>query len=186
MTANAMRGDRERCIDAGMDDYVTKPINVEILVNALYRATSGAAPPAAVVTAAQLPAAETSGDALAIFNRREALERTAGDEELLAQIIEIFTAETPALLESIGRLIDSGDHEGAFRAAHTLKGSSANLSAKRTSAAAREIELAARSGDLVTARARLAALQQAVTELMAALSLACAHDFQPASSGVPS
>jgi HPt (histidine-containing phosphotransfer) domain-containing protein len=120
---------------------------------------------------------------VAIFNRREALDRTAGDEELLAQIIEIFAAETPALLESIVRLINNGDHEGAFRAAHTLKGSSANLSAKRASTAAHEVELAARGGDLVAARARLTTLQQAVNELLAALSHECTHELQTTAAG---
>ena len=167
LTGNAMGGDRDRCIAAGMDDYVSKPIEVAALVAALDRQTAGCG------IASPAPAAAAAGDAKAVpaeYNRAEALNRAAGDEELLAQIVGIFLQETPALLENIGTYLDAGDHERAFRAAHTLKGSSANLSASAVSSAARTLELAARHGDIGAARAAYPQLQSATAVLVERLA----------------
>ena len=105
------------------------------------------------------------------YNRAEALTRAADDEELLAQIIDIFITETPALLEQMDGFFQSGDHQRIFRTAHTIKGSSSNLSAAGVSNAAREVELPARSGDLAAAAAALPALKASTAALIAELAL---------------
>jgi PAS domain S-box-containing protein len=184
LTANAMSGDRERCIESGMDDYVSKPIEAAALVAALARVTGARAATDTTATAAANPRAapapginsvpaDTDADATqainASYNRHEALTRAAADEELLAQIIDIYIEETPALVAQVGEFLQSGDHEQAFRAAHTIKGSSANLSASTVSAAAHAVELPARGGDLAAARAAYPALRHSAAALIAIL-----------------
>ena len=151
LTANAMSGDRERCIEAGMDDYVSKPIEVSELVAALGRVRSRDHKASEPVLDIVLPcAAPVSVDA---YDRKEALGRAGGDQVLLAEIIEIYLTETPPMIDEIDECLKSGDKERAFRAAHTVKGSSANLSAEATVAAAKKVELAIRNDDLAAARA---------------------------------
>jgi response regulator RpfG family c-di-GMP phosphodiesterase len=186
LTANAMSGDRERCVEAGMDEYVSKPIEASALVAALQRVTAGAQPKAAAAAAmpaamhdAEHPAAPAIGRP-AVYDRAEALARAADDEELLSQIIDIFLSETPALIEQIGIYLDSGDCEHAFRAAHTVKGSSSNLSAVAVTAAARAVELPARAGNAAAALAAYPALQKAAAELIETLLAARAADRETA------
>ena len=177
VTANAMSGDRERCIKAGMDDYVSKPIDLNMLVNALERVSLVDAPagheaaprglaPALIETPSN-PA--TAADHVAHYNRKSALARTADDADLLAQIIDIFIAETPSTLEKITGCLKRGECEGAFRTAHSLKGSCSNLSADTVHAAARALEIYARDGDLAAARAALPKLQESTAALLETL-----------------
>jgi two-component system sensor histidine kinase/response regulator len=197
LTANAMSGDRERCIESGMDDYVSKPIEIAALKAALARVTAGrtnnatpviaaesdatpipASQPAPAATSTPAPANATSSIAEstteqpaagACYDRAEALGRACDDAELLAQIIDIYIEETPALMTELETLLAAGELERAFRVAHTIKGSSGNLSAAAAGSAARDVELLARAGDLDGARAGLPALQTAIAALIAAL-----------------
>ena len=175
LTANAMSGDRERCFAAGMDDYVSKPIETAALVAALERTTGGATATATAAAPTVPPAAATAATAGAgpAYDRAAALARAAGDAELLAQIVDIYVAETPALLAEVEAALAAEERERAFRAAHTLKGSSANLSAQNASEAARRVELAARAGDFAAAREGLPALQAAIAALLAQLASEC-------------
>ncbi len=187
LTANAMSGDRDRCIEAGMDDYVSKPIEAAALVDALKRVTGGSADAGAPATiAARGAKAAGALPAVTPYNHAEALARAADDEELLAQIIDIFIAETPSLLAQLGGFLDSGDCGHAFRAAHTVKGSSSNLSANAVVAAAHAVELPSRNNDIAAARAAYPALQEAAAALLAGLATARATDGAALLCGAPS
>jgi two-component system, sensor histidine kinase and response regulator len=153
MTAHAMKGDRERCLDAGMDGYITKPVrfsDIEQTVSGLART------PVASVK----PVAETAS-----WDKAEALGRIGGDEELLQELCQIFLEESPKLLQKLQQALASGDSDGVMRAAHSLKGESSYLGAGGTSQAARQLEEMGRSNDLSRAGDTLAALEREVAGL---------------------
>jgi two-component system, sensor histidine kinase and response regulator len=154
MTAHAMKGDRERCLDAGMDGYITKPVRFSDIEQTL----SG------LPTAPAKPAAE-----VASWNRAEALDRIGGDEELLEDLCRIFLEESPKLLQKLRQAVAAADSDGVMRAAHSLKGESSYLGAGATSQAARRLEEMGRSQDLSRAGDTLSTLEREVASLQAQL-----------------
>jgi PAS domain S-box-containing protein len=118
MTAHALKGDRERCLASGMDEYVSKPVRERQLLTAL-RTVLGeevALPPD------EAPA-ELLDRATDILNWEAALRVCGGDPELLRSIAEAFLEEHPRRLDEIRRAIDTADWELLHRSAHTIKGS---------------------------------------------------------------
>jgi len=164
MTAHAMKGDRERCLESGMDGYITKPVRFSDIEQTL------AALPVA-------PAAPSKpAKAAASWNRAEALDRIGGDEELLRDLCDIFLEESPKLLQKLHVALAAGDSDGVMRAAHSLKGESSYLGAGETSQAARQLEEMGRNKDLSRADATVAVLEREITGLHLHLKeLAKAH-----------
>ncbi len=116
MTAHAMKGDRERCLERGMDGYVSKPIQTRDLYAAI--AALGPAEPAA-------PPEETEREAAAegaLVDPAEALARVGGDWELLRSLTEVFFDSYPAQLEQLREAVGHGDAPTVYRLAHTLVG----------------------------------------------------------------
>ncbi len=140
MTANAMTGDRERCFDAGMDGYVSKPVRPETLYQEIERVLGGRPG-----TAASGPAT-AAADEEPVYDRAEALARIAGDEELLDTLIQMFRDDAPRYLSELDEALAASAWPRLARAAHTLKGVLATFSARRGERVTRELEEAAKSG----------------------------------------
>jgi signal transduction histidine kinase/CheY-like chemotaxis protein len=132
MTAHAMKGDRERCLAAGMDEYLTKPLDPRHLCALVEQMAGGA------------PSGAPRGELLTMPD--EVLARVGGDRELLAEISRLFVDDAPRHLQKIREALDARDAESLRRAAHGLKGAAANFDAEGVVAAARDLEEIGRTG----------------------------------------
>ena len=154
MTAGAIAGDRDRCIDAGMDDYVTKPVKPAELEATLGRwaGPRGGARDAGAARreAEDGPAAGVAVDA----DRLELLRRVGpGDGSLLVGLIDTFVTQAPSNLADLVAAVSTGDAAALHRAAHRLKGSAANMGVVGVAAICAELEDLARAGRLARAPA---------------------------------
>jgi two-component system, sensor histidine kinase and response regulator len=163
MTAHAMQGDRERCLAAGMDGYVTKPLHPTELFEVIGRLTA----PAAHMPETS-PAPEGEQD---ILDRRTLWERVAGDADLLREIIELFLADCPERLMELHEALTHQDCTALARAAHRLKGALGNISANHALAAVRRVETSAREGDVHAATEALARLEDELARLTPLLAV---------------
>ncbi|HMF97949.1 MAG TPA: response regulator, partial [Vicinamibacterales bacterium] len=134
MTAHAMKGDRERCLAAGMDEYLTKPLDPRQLCALVERIVDGE-PPTGAAAEVAVPDVPT-----------QVLARVGGDRQLLAEISRLFVDDAPRHLERIRQALDARDGESLRRAAHGLKGAAANFDAEGVVDAARTLEEIGRTG----------------------------------------
>jgi signal transduction histidine kinase/CheY-like chemotaxis protein len=165
MTAHAMKGDRERCLEAGMDEYMSKPIDSARLLALVDEIGSGATPAAPPAAAAADGASAPAACDLDAF-----VDRVGGDEELAREMALLFVPDAHRLLEGLRSAIEAGDADRVRLDAHALKGAAGNFDAARTVAAAYELECIGRHGDLSRAAEVLATLSLETTQLIEALS----------------
>jgi len=137
LTAHALEGDKKRCFEAGMDDYLAKPVNMEELGEVVLRWANGRR---TGTGDAKLDDDKFEISGTEVVDVGKALEQLGGDEKLLGEILEIFVLDAPKRVRAMRDAISNGDSDGLKMAAHTLKGSSANVAAERIRAIALEIE----------------------------------------------
>ena len=158
LTAHAMKGDRERCLEGGMDGYVSKPVQAEELIKAA-EGWGGNSP-------ASVKAADPPNE---ILDQEMALARVDGDEGLLADLATLFCEESPKLLSAVRDAVAKSDAAALQRAAHSLKGSMSTFAARDATEAALRLEELARSGDLADAESAYRLLAAQVDRLKQAL-----------------
>jgi CheY-like chemotaxis protein/HPt (histidine-containing phosphotransfer) domain-containing protein len=188
LTAHALQGDREACIQAGMDEYLSKPIEPERLVSLLQSCVSGqaakpqapesaatdaveesAAAPANVAPDAVEKPAATPGSTKR-FDFESLLARCMGNREFVGRILRKFQAKGQEDLKALEEAVRAGDAELVAFMAHAIKSAAANLSANILREAAGEMELIARSGDLSAAAGHLERVRQEFSALMDCVS----------------
>ena len=165
MTANAMQGDREKALEAGMDDYVPKPVKRAELEAVLKRwisqqESSKLGMPATVPDAdpTALDEAEPPVEESVLAGLRELQEE--GEPDILNELIELFLTDVPPQLVALREAVESGDAHSVERIAHTLKGSSANMGAVKMEAICAELEEIGRSEDLGAGPGRISRLEE--------------------------
>jgi len=160
MTAYAMTGDRERCLAAGMDAYVSKPIRHQALFETIQSLVLD------VPNISPVPPEETPKE---VLDEAALMSRVDNDPQLLRDLVDLFLAEYPRLLDEIRVAFDKKDARAAERGAHSLRGSAGNLAAKLAAEAALKVERLAQAEDWVYAENGLAELECQLKRLRPAL-----------------
>jgi signal transduction histidine kinase/DNA-binding response OmpR family regulator len=181
MTAFAGNEDRQVCITAGMDDYLTKPIKLSKLVQQLnkhcYRpiesdeASTKGTLAVSTLTASLADCHET----IEVFAHKELQERLGGHAEMIPRFVKLFCKGFLPQLDGLVNALAAEDADGVRRYAHAIKGSAGNISALRIQQTAAQIEQAAKEGDLTEAPQRLARMQQ---EYEGFMEVVAAYGFQ--------
>jgi signal transduction histidine kinase/CheY-like chemotaxis protein/HPt (histidine-containing phosphotransfer) domain-containing protein len=167
MTAHALKGDRERCLEAGMDAYVSKPIQARLLFEAIASVVPATA---ADVTMVEKPVPAPERSPTEIFNSEGALAMLDGDTELFTELVKLFMNESVELQDQIHDAIEQRDAKRLERAAHSLKGSAAAFCGESTRAVAQKLEAVGASGNLDQAGDLFVELQDELVRLKDALA----------------
>jgi PAS domain S-box-containing protein len=154
MTAHAMKGDRERCLAAGMDAYISKPIRGKELLELMQQL---AGVPAPVEDAGERPAQASD-----LPDLKTLLEQFDNDADLLREVAETFLTDHPRQLAAIQEALDRNDARSVERTAHAFKGSVGNFGASAVVRAAQKLELMGRDGDLTNAEEAFGQLRKKV------------------------
>ena len=165
MTAHAMKGDRERCLKAGMDAYISKPVSSKSLVEAIDRLASRSILPTVKVDAA---ARDDIG-----LNREKILARVDGDYDLFQELVDLFLADLPQRLDAIRTAVHSNDSTSLERSAHSLKGAVGNFGRTPAHRAAEQLEEIARSQKLSQAPEIFTNLEAEIERLQSQLADIC-------------
>jgi two-component system sensor histidine kinase/response regulator len=165
ITANAMPGDREKCLRSGMDDYLAKPLDPDGLAQVM---TKWIGQPKLIQEYDEAKKACTTEDD-SVFDRRALMKRLAGNERLAERLITEFLGDTPAQLDILRQQVEAGDAPSARRQAHKLKGTAATLSAGALREVPFQAEQAAQVGQLEKLAELVPAMQGEFVRLQGAL-----------------
>jgi CheY-like chemotaxis protein len=161
MTAHVMKGDREIALEAGMDGYITKPIDGSELFETIEGLAETVGP--------EKRSHSEEFQCPEILDYNELLARMDGDKALLLEMVELFLDDCPALLDHIREALRDQDAEKLHNAAHALKGSAANFIARKVVEVAQDMEMLGRQQNLNAAQHLLTLLEQRLQDLCEAL-----------------
>ena len=176
MTAHAMQGDREKYLNAGMNDYVSKPVSLQSLAEALerwLRREGGNEYPISdkdsrtVKNVGRVP---PHNESVPIFDRPGIMSRMGDDEDLARKLVECFLDDIPKQILALRGYLEKGDSTSAERQAHTIKGASATLGGEALRAVALEIEKAGKAGEMEVIADRLPELDVQFDRLQEAMN----------------
>jgi PAS domain S-box-containing protein len=162
LTAHAMKEDRLRCLEAGMDEHVSKPVRPEQLLSAIERVAARFS-----IEPRAEPAAEASEP---VLDEAALMAGVRGDGNLLAELIDLFREDSRSMLADMEEAVDKRDSGKLASTAHAFIGSLGNFASRRAYAKARELERRSRAGDLEGARARVLDLAEETKRLEEALA----------------
>ena len=160
VTANAMTGDRERCLSAGMHEYLSKPLKLDALRSLLERVQAQLGKPAGAIQALP-PALQVSEERmdLSVIEGLRGL-REPGQPDPLRQLVDLFLRDSHARIKALEEGLSADDSNKATAASHALKGSASNLGARRLASLSGSIEKHAKAGELSAAKTLLEPLKE--------------------------
>jgi CheY-like chemotaxis protein len=165
MTAHALPRDRDSCYAAGMNGFITKPIQVEQLMAEIDRVVHGAGSS----SMAPVPELATAPATPGVYDHAGTLERLAGDADLLKEVAQIYVATAQGHIDAIASAIERRDAEKIYREAHALKGASATFEAPPVYESLAAVEASGRRGDVAAAEAAFTSAKALVADLVSAL-----------------
>ncbi len=167
MTAHAMQGDREMCLESGMDDYISKPVPPRALADMLAKWLPRCARPTPLPAAPE--AAAPAGQSGAVFDLAALREQLLNDDDLLRRALSAFLEDIPARVKTLDEALAGGHAQAAASTAHWIKGAVATVGGDGVRDIAAALEMAARQGDLKGMQYLWADLRARIDEMLAAM-----------------